>query len=473
LWGETIIVEGDPGNVASAALGIELGNFARSVVDYKELRDSQKAKIAELEQKVANEADPGEKAELQRDLDYWKRIDKWSSEMEGTALRAMGIYNIPDFYALGTAVIQGLNNLDQYERQQAAKQRLDFATSVRQRFERSVRKQPGDDKLLAYSPVELLTMSEIDRELFFKAVQDPKVKAQIEADWKSNRLISNDPLNVAFAVSDPLTNMAIRADMGEEDQRAQNAVAEIEALRQEIAKMEQDITGPGIEVQHLKEKYSAFQQASLKFMYKKETMTKAELDELDKMRSEIGEIQARLGQISGPYYQALNAIGDKKSKIESLQATIRIRRERKEYAGLNIWLINGYSPSISYQEKQRWLAELNQEQNLKPQAQQFLSPLQVSREPASSNPTPTPAPTSAPTPYPGAGGLWKEREQAVRQEYDAAWAAVPEAKRLQLHDDEASFQDTIKAFDPPTRIRTLKQRIELLKSFAPRPVRKL
>jgi hypothetical protein len=295
----------------SAALGIEVGNFARSVIDYKELRDSHKAKIAELEQKVANEADPGEKAELQRDLDYWKRIDKWSSEMEGTALRAMGIYNIPDFYALGTAVIKGLNNLDQYERQQAAKQRLDFATSVRQRFERSVRKQPGDDKLLAYSPVELLTMSEIDRELFFKAVQDPKVKAQIEADWKANRLISNVPLNVAFAVSDPLTNMAIRA------------------------------------------------------------------------------------------------------------------------------------------------------------------PPQVSREPASSNPTPIPAPTSAPTPYPGAAGLWKEREQAVRQEYDAAWAAVPEAKRLQLHDDEASFQDTIKAFDPPTRMRTLKKRIELLKSFAPSPVRKL
>jgi hypothetical protein len=175
---------------------------------------------------------------------------------------------------------------------------LDTAKSVHDRFERSAKKQPGDDKLLAYSPVELLTMSNINRELFFKAVQDPKIKAQVEADWKVNKLISNDPFNVAFAISDPLTNMAIRADMGEEDKRAQDAVG------------------------------------------------------------------------------ATHAIADKKSKIGSLEATIRIHRERKEYAGLNIWLINAYSPAVSYDEKERWLRELKtqQEQNLKPQVQTSPSP---------------------------------------------------------------------------------------------------
>ena len=42
-------------------------------------------------------------------------------------------------------------------------------------------------------------------------------------------------------------------------------------------------------------------------------MTKAELDELDKMRSEIDGIQAKLGQISGPYYRTLNAGSDNKT----------------------------------------------------------------------------------------------------------------------------------------------------------------
>jgi hypothetical protein len=83
-------------------------------------------------------------------------------------------------------------------------------------------------------------------------------------------------------------------------------------------------------------------------------------------------------------------------------------------------------------------------------------------------PTPAPTPTPTPTPYPEAADLWKEREHAVKQEYDDAWTALPDATRLQLHDEEVTFRDTIKTFDPPTRIRTLKNRIEHLKSLTPR-----
>jgi hypothetical protein len=193
LPGETIIIQGNPSNVASAAIGVQVGNLARSVIDYKQLRNSHKANIAILEQKVAQEVDSGQKAELQGELDYWKHIDQLCSKMEGDALRAIGITGIHDFNELGRAMIQGLNNLEQYQKQQAAQKRLDFATSVRERFARSAKKQPGDDKLLAYSPVELLTTSEMNRELFFKAVQDPKVKEQIEADWKAKKLVKNDP----------------------------------------------------------------------------------------------------------------------------------------------------------------------------------------------------------------------------------------------------------------------------------------
>jgi len=78
--------------------------------------------------------------------------------------------------------------------------------------------------------------------------------------------------------------------------------------------------------------------------------------------------------------------------------------------------------------------------------------------------TPTPVPTPANTPYPEAAELWKEREQAVRQEYDQAWANVPEATRVRLRDEEARFQGTITSFDPPTRILTLKNRIKFFKS---------
>jgi len=465
---QTITVVGDPGNIASAAIGIEVGNLARSVIDYKQLRDTHKTNIAILERKIASEADSGQKAELQRELDYWKRIDSECSDMEGEALRAVGIYNIPDFYALGRAMIQGLNDLPKYQRQQAAQRRLDTAKSVHDRFERSAKKQPGDDKLLAYSPVELLTMSNINRELFFKAVQDPKIKAQVEADWKVNKLISNDPFNVAFAISDPLTNMAIRADMGEEDKRAQDAVGEIETLQRDIKRMEGELAGPAAEIERLQDQWTKFQEANLKFMYKKETMTKAELDELDKMRSEIGEVLVKRDQILGPYYKATYAIADKKSKIESLEATIRIHRERKEYAGLSIWLINGYSPAVSYDEKERWLRELKtqQEQNLKSPVQTLPSPVQpIPVETPVQSLTPAPATTSVPTPYPEAGDLWKERERVVKEEYDKAWVALPEATRLKLHDEEVAFQDTIKAFDPPTRIRTLKHRIEHFKSL--------
>jgi hypothetical protein len=45
---------------------------------------------------------------------------------------------------------------------------------------------------------------------------------------------------------------------------------------------------------------------------------------------------------------------------------------------------------------------------------------------------------------------------------------LPDATRLQLHDEEVTFRDTIKTFDPPTRMRTLKKRIEYLKSLTPR-----
>jgi hypothetical protein len=398
---QTITVIGDPGNIASAAIGMEIGNVARSVIDYKQLRDTHKANIAILEQKIGNETDSGQKAELQQELDYWKRVDKECSDMEGEALRAVGIYNIPDFYALGRAMIQGLKDLPEFQRQPAAKQRLDSAKNVHDRFERLAKKQRGDNKLLAYSPLELLTMSNINRELFFKAVQDPKIKAQIEADWKADKLISNDPFNVAFAISDPLTNMAIRADMGEEDKRAQDAVGEIEALRLDIKRMEGEVAEPGAEISHLQDQWTKFQEANLKFMYKKETMTKAELDELEKMRSEISEVLAKRDKILGPYNRAMNAIGEKKSKIESLEATIRIHRERKEYAGLSIWLINGYSPSVSYEEKERWLRELKmqQEQNVKAQVQPLPSPLQ---------PMPVAAPVQSLTPEPTRGRMRQE-----------------------------------------------------------------
>jgi hypothetical protein len=85
-----------------------------------------------------------------------------------------------------------------------------------------------------------------------------------------------------------------------------------------------------------------------------------------------------------------------------------------------------------------------------------------------STPAFTPAPMETPTPYPEAADLWREREHVVKQEYDKAWTALPDATRLQLHDEEVTFRDTIKTFDPPTRMRTLKKRIEYLKSLAPR-----
>jgi thiol-disulfide isomerase/thioredoxin len=88
-----------------------------------------------------------------------------------------------------------------------------------------------------------------------------------------------------------------------------------------------------------------------------------------------------------------------------------------------------------------------------------------------STPTPTPTPTPVPTPYPGAADLWKEREHVVKQEYDKAWTALPEATRLKLHDEEETFQDTIKTFEPPIRMRTLRQRIEHFKSLTPRSAR--
>ena len=83
-------------------------------------------------------------------------------------------------------------------------------------------------------------------------------------------------------------------------------------------------------------------------------------------------------------------------------------------------------------------------------------------------PTPVPTPTPTPTPYPEAADLWREREHVVKQEYDKAWTALPDATRLQLHDGEVTFRVTIKTFDPPTRMRTLKKRIEYLKSLTPR-----
>jgi hypothetical protein len=79
--------------------------------------------------------------------------------------------------------------------------------------------------------------------------------------------------------------------------------------------------------------------------------------------------------------------------------------------------------------------------------------------------------TPVPTPYPGAADLWKEREHVVKQEYDKAWTALPEATRLKLHDEEGTFQDTIKTFEPPIRMRTLRQRIEHFKSLTPRSAR--
>ena len=83
-------------------------------------------------------------------------------------------------------------------------------------------------------------------------------------------------------------------------------------------------------------------------------------------------------------------------------------------------------------------------------------------------PTPRPTPTPTPAPYPEAADLWRERDQIVKQEYDKAWTALPDATRLQLHDEEVTFRDTIKTFDPPTRIQTLKKRIEHLKSLTSR-----
>jgi septum formation topological specificity factor MinE len=165
--------------------------------------------------------------------------------------------------------------------------------------------------------------------------------------------------------------------------------------------MEGEVAEPGAEISHLQDQWTKFQEANLKFMYKKETMTKAELDELEKMRSEISEVLAKRDKILGPYNRAMNAIGEKKSKIESLEATIRIHRERKEYAGLSIWLINGYSPSVSYEEKERWLRELKmqQEQNVKAQVQPLPSPLQ---------PMPVAAPVQSLTPEPTRGRMRQE-----------------------------------------------------------------
>jgi hypothetical protein len=83
------------------------------------------------------------------------------------------------------------------------------------------------------------------------------------------------------------------------------------------------------------------------------------------------------------------------------------------------------------------------------------------------NSTPAPAPAPPSTSSPAAAEFSKENEHAVNREYDTAWTALPETTRSQLHDDEVTFRNTLKTFDPPTRIRTLKERIEYLKSLTP------
>jgi hypothetical protein len=101
-----------------------------------------------------------------------------------------------------------------------------------------------------------------------------------------------------------------------------------------------------------------------------------------------------------------------------------------------------------------------------PAAQQVQAVTSIPIPTPSVNPVATPSP--APTPYGEAAEVWKAREHVVRQEYEEAWMALPETTRLQLHDEELRFQGTIKTFDPPTRMRTLKQRIEHLKTLSPR-----
>ena len=83
-------------------------------------------------------------------------------------------------------------------------------------------------------------------------------------------------------------------------------------------------------------------------------------------------------------------------------------------------------------------------------------------------PTPAPTPTPPPTPYPETADLRKETELGVRQEYDKAWTALPDGTQSQLHKEEVIFRNSLKTFDQPTRIGTIRKRIEYLKSLTPR-----
>jgi hypothetical protein len=80
-------------------------------------------------------------------------------------------------------------------------------------------------------------------------------------------------------------------------------------------------------------------------------------------------------------------------------------------------------------------------------------------------PTGTPTPRPTPTPYPEAAGVWIEREKEARQEYARVWMTLPEAKRLQLHEDEINFDVTIRRFAPPEMIRAIRNRIEYFKKM--------
>ena len=223
-----------------------------------------------------------------------------------------------------------------------------------------------------------------------------------------------------------------------------------------------------------------------------------------KMRSEIGEVLVKRDQILGPYYKATYAIADKKSKIGSLEATIRIHRERKEYAGLNIWLINAYSPAVSYDEKERWLRELKtqQEQKLKSQVQTLPSPVQPipvetpvqlpalppgPTEPAvppvstaSSSSAPAPLPTvalsSTPAPIPSrftpeptntslSRSEWDTRLLSVSQRYEELWNALSQSTREAIQDDENEFQNHIKNYPPDQKIPTLMSRMRYFRTL--------
>jgi hypothetical protein len=85
-------------------------------------------------------------------------------------------------------MIQRLNNLEQFEKQQAAQKRLDFATSVRERFARSAKKQPGDDKLLAYSPVELLYYFGNEQGTFFQGCSRSKSQRANRGGLESEKI---------------------------------------------------------------------------------------------------------------------------------------------------------------------------------------------------------------------------------------------------------------------------------------------